>query len=60
MEKKWQMGERKGAGRYNHLHFECSGSGVSKKTKNKKKQLKLKPQVLERSTITTDLQTVKK
>lgn len=41
-----------------------AGSGVSK-TKNKKKSeqfetLKLKPQALERSTITTDLQTAKK
>lgn len=38
-----------------------AGSGVSKKKKSEQfETLKLKPQVLERSAITTDLQTAKK
>lgn len=58
------MRERKKTGFCNVLHPECNaGSGVSLKKKKNSEQfetLKLKPQALERSTITTDLQTSKK
>lgn len=42
------------------LNVHNAGSGVSKKKQKQFETLKLKPQVLERSTITNDLQTVKK